>query len=88
MAKAVIYNSDSSGYRVALIHDGQIVDEYVGGNNPHDSQAMASPGYPAVPESTLRKWARKTALEMAAELGIPRLFVARDPDLVVSTELI
>jgi hypothetical protein len=52
--RAVIYNFDPSGYRVAVIHAGQMVDEYAAGNNPHDSQAMASPGYPAVPHSPSR----------------------------------
>lgn len=82
----VVWNADASGYRVAILRGAEIVEEYAAGNNPHDSMQPASPGYPTVPQSTLRKWARQTALEMAEEAGIPSASVTRDKELEVEAE--
>jgi len=55
----------AEGYRVILIVDNEVVDQYEATNNRRDSQGPVQEN--GVGIKTLKKWARETAAEMVAE---------------------
>jgi hypothetical protein len=82
MAKLIL-SADAHGYSVRVLVHQQIVDEYVAGNCPRDSQVFLSPNDPdAVSEEELREYAQKTAHEMARRYSAD--LVEEDADLANS----
>ena len=75
-----------NGYAVQTCVDGEVVDEYSGGNNPYDSIQRLHPDDPDVPLRTLKRYAKQTALETADDLGVPRENVSEDDDLKTALE--
>jgi hypothetical protein len=66
------YQVHDHGYDV-IVYDSesQEVERYGAGNHARDSQVYVEKGDPErLPKQTLRKFARQTAEEMAAEFGI------------------
>src|SRR5437868_6475861 len=82
--QTVQYHANVHGYTVQIVKGTETLDEYNFGNNPCDSVAWLDPRgpYPTVPLETLRKQARQTALELAAELKIPTEAVYENTDLL------
>ena len=74
-AGAVLYNWNTTGYRVLLVRNGRVIDEYSAGGNPFDSQA---PG-----DQCKGRWARETAFDIAREHGISRRRVSHDSEIEV-----
>lgn len=66
------YTIHDSGYDVRVYDDeSNIVHEYNAGNSRFDSAAYVPRGDAArLPVSTLRKYAKQTAQEIAAEYGV------------------
>ena len=64
-----LYRATKYGYTVWARHDsGKPMNTYKAGNYTLESSTVVSPKAQfAVPEQTLRKWAKQTALEMAHE---------------------
>ena len=78
----VIYAATRYGYAVQVLDGSEVSFDYSAGNHQHDSQATTVPGSPnAVRLRQLRRWARKTADEIAMAQGIPTNRVEYDPDL-------
>ena len=87
MSTLVAWAATRRGYTVQTHVDGEVTDEYNGGNNPHDSIVRLHPDDPdAIPLRTLKRYARQTALETADELGVPRENVGEDDDLKTALE--
>lgn len=61
--KEVIYRVDESGYTVAVVEEGRVLEDYSATNNPWDSQGPVMED--GVPLATLRRWAEETAWDMA-----------------------
>ena len=58
--KEVIYRVDESGYTVAVVEEGRVLEDYSATNNHWDSQgAVMEDG---VPLETLRRWGRGNRL--------------------------
>ena len=74
-AGAVLYNWNSTGYRVLLVRNGRVIDEYSAGGNPFDSQAPGA--------QCKGRWARGTAFDIAREHGISQRRVSRDSGIQV-----
>lgn len=66
------YAVDRGGYSVTVYDpDSHEVYRYDAGNHPNDSQVyLGEDGKGRVPLPTLRKWARQTAHDIAAEWSI------------------
>lgn len=81
-AKSVAYGASRYGYKVtAYDAENRPVQEYEAGNSRLDSGAYVEPGKgSSLPLQTLRKYARQTAHEIAAELGVRPENVAEDTD--------
>jgi hypothetical protein len=80
---AVAYGANAQGYVVQTIQDGRVVDEYHAGNAVKESTTYVKPrSRYAVTLRQLRKWAKQTAGEIAAELG-EHVPIEHDPDLDV-----
>ena len=74
--KEVIYQVDESGYAVAVMEEGRILEEYNATNNPWDSQGpVVTDG---VPLETLQRWAEETAREMANRWDTEPVALDRD----------
>jgi hypothetical protein len=74
----VSYSVDRHGYTVRVYdHDAREIDEYSAGNSPLDSQGYVplDRKEPRVSVPTLRRYARQTAQDMAADYGIPLAMV-------------
>ena len=81
--KEVIYQVDESGYAVAVMEEGRILEEYMATNNPWDSQGpVVTDG---VPLETLQRWAEETAWEMAERWDTE--LVAPDRDGILGKEV-
>ena len=81
--KEVIYQVDESGYTVAVVEEGTILEEYSATNNPWDSQGpVVTDG---VPLETLQRWAEETAWEMAQRWDTE--LVALDRDGILGKEV-
>ena len=79
----VLYAADKDGLTVRIMNGSNTIDEYNSGNSPQDSKAWVHPSDPiAVPVAKLRQYARDTAIEMAAEYGLPKKLVSEDTDLL------
>jgi hypothetical protein len=75
------------GYCVQVIDNGEVIYEYTAGNCRTESQAVIDPDSPgAASRSQLRRWARQTAEEIAAEWRVPHERTAYDPDLEAQLE--
>lgn len=70
------------GYDVRVYDpESNVVEEYNAGNHDGDSQAYVPRGDPSrLPKQTLRRFARQTAQEMAAEHGINLAMVQEEED--------
>jgi hypothetical protein len=80
--RSIIYAATKIGYCVQVIENGEIVHEYAAGNHQNESQIVIDPQSPnAVKLTQLKRWARQTAKEIAAERGIPSDWVDYDSDL-------
>lgn len=80
--RSITYGHCRWGYKVQVIADGEVIDEYSVGNCQQESTTVVRPGGPnAVPVRTLAKWSKQTALEMAKQLGLPEESVSHDPDI-------
>ncbi len=69
----VVYGVSAYGYDVQVIRNGQVDESnsYSSGNNKFDSEDVVSVDSPdCVPIETLRKYAKTTAEEIAAEENI------------------
>ncbi len=69
-AGGVLYNWNTTGYRVLRVRNGRIIDEYSAGGNPFDSQA---PG-----DQCKGRWPRRAAFDIARENGISARSVSRN----------
>lgn len=75
------YSAEREGYRVTVYDPaGDVVEDYTAGNSPLDSQVYIplDRKEPRVPLQTLRKWAKQTAGEFAAEYGIAADMIAEE----------
>lgn len=75
------YEVDRTGYTVRVYdHESREVEQYSAGNSPLDSQIFVplDTKEARVPLPTLRKFARQTANEMAAEYGINAAMVQEE----------
>jgi hypothetical protein len=80
--QSVIYAATRNGYRVQVMDGSAVVHEYSAGNCWQESQTTVAPRSPnAVKLAQLRRWAKKTASEIAKERGIAIAQVQHDPDL-------
>lgn len=82
-AKTISWAANEYGYVVQWCDQrGQVIDQYNAGNSKYESSTYVEPGSDgAESEETLRKFAKQTALEKAAELGISPENVSEDSDL-------
>ena len=79
MKHLVTYNASKHGYCVQTRDaEGDIIDEYMAGNNPVESTSTCPSGSLPVPFHTLLKWAREAAKETAESLGCEAI---RDIDI-------
>jgi len=72
-------NDDGTGYEVRTYFAGGDFDVYCAGNHPDISDAhlaVTDPG--ALDRRSLRRFARQTALERAAALGVPASLVSEE----------
>ena len=84
MAKAthIAYGAHIYGYQVLVLDQNETLDEYNGGNIPEDGTARLNPHIEStLPAEKLLKHAKQTALEMAAEHGVPESRVHHDTDI-------
>lgn len=83
-ANYVSYHLRPDGYAVAVYDaESQPIKEYSAGNSYFCSQTYLPPRHPqALRRRTLRKFARQTANEMAAEFGLEkgRVFYSEDDE--------
>jgi hypothetical protein len=80
--KNIIWAYTKFGYTVQLLQNGQIVDEYFGGNHAKESTIVVEPTSPnALPLREIRKMARITAYELGVEHDIPVEQIEYDEDL-------
>lgn len=80
--RSISYAASVYGYVVQVLEAGEIKDEYHAGNHAKESQTYVAPGSPnAESLRTLKSQAKRTALEMAEEWGIPKSKVEYDSDL-------
>lgn len=85
MSTLIGYAVTRRGYTVQTHVDGQVTDEYNGGNSPYTGGDRLHPDdKDAIPLRTLKKHAKKTALETADELGISHDNVFEDKDLATA----
>jgi len=68
-SKVVLWAATPHGYGVQVIDGGgEIIDDYIAGNSPWESQGYLPPDHPhAVPLKTLRRYAEQSAHDMADE---------------------
>jgi hypothetical protein len=69
----VSWSANEDGYEVTVVDGCNVLDHYTASNNPYDSQQACPPDESPVPLRTLRKYARQTAKEVAAEHGISNI---------------
>lgn len=74
----VAYAANDYGYTVQVFDGSEILDEYNAGNSPHDSTAVDHEA--PLTLATLRRMARRTARDIAAERGI--VSIEEDSDLL------
>lgn len=81
-AKSVAYGASRYGYKVtAYDAENRPVQEYEAGNSRFDSGAYVEPGKgSSLPLQTLRRYARQTAGDIAAALGVPAERIGEDKD--------
>ena len=79
-ATTVGYSVNDYGYEVNVYDaNGQPIDHYSAGNHALDSQGQVERGDPArLTKTTLRRFAKQTALEMAADYGVDSFCVQEE----------
>jgi ribosomal protein L37AE/L43A len=82
-ATHILYDAGPSGYTVRVMRGGDTIDEYNGGNSPHDSTGgIDRTDSDSIKYDQLLGYAEQTAKEMAQEFGLPESRVSHDEDLL------
>jgi hypothetical protein len=72
----------NGGYRVAVYENGREIYDYSAGNSRHESQTYLPVGHHnAIPLRELRKLAKITVAELAAEHKVPKSCIEEDEDM-------
>lgn len=74
------YSVNEYGYGVVVYDaDSDEIDRYDAGNHARDSQGYVERGHPErLPKHTLRRFAKQTALEIAAERQVDPFYVREE----------